>query len=346
MTGFDSPGDSYHFTLMDLPIGELFVLGFRDPQTPGWLHDFANTFGLGGTILFDYDCIDQKYERNVYSPAQLEKLCESLHSLPSRPLVFIDQEGGKVRRLKEERGFIPLPSAHRFGLLTASERRAVLRASYTQMRQIGIDVNLSPVVDLDVNPKSPDVGAVQRSYSSDPKVVAACVEALAEVAGSVSLKLCLKHFPGTGGAKVNPHDHVMDLSDCLTNAQVDVFRDMIARVPMVLFSHGIVNQWEKDTPVCLSAVAVDKMRSWAPDACILTDDLQMQGVQKLMSTGEACTKAVRAGVDLLLIGNNIKDEQEQAADFARQLCSACNRDASMRAHAEASIRRTRKLKFG
>ncbi|MBI5312020.1 MAG: glycoside hydrolase family 3 protein [Methylocystis sp.] len=330
---------------MDLPIGELFILGFRDPLIPGWLQDFARSFGLGGVILFDYDCTDQKYERNVYSPAQLDELCEGLHALPSRPLIFIDQEGGKVRRLKEERGFIPLPSARQFGRLTASERREVLRPSYAQMRQIGIDVNLSPVIDLDINPDSPDVGSVQRSYSSDPKVVEACVEALADVAGSVNLKLCLKHFPGTGGAKVNPHDHVMDLSDCLTDAQVNVFKELISRVPMVLFSHGIVNQWERDTPVCLSAVAVNKMRGWAPDACILTDDLQMQGVQKLMSTGEACAKAVHAGADLILIGNNMKDEQDQAAEFARRLLSACAQDASMRDHAEASIKRVRKLKF-
>ncbi|ULO25269.1 glycoside hydrolase family 3 N-terminal domain-containing protein [Methylocystis sp. SB2] len=331
---------------MDLPIGELFILGFRDPLIPGWLQDFARNFGLGGVILFDYDCTDQKYERNVFGPAQLQELCENLHALPSRPLIFIDQEGGKVRRLKEERGFIPLPSARQFGRSTASERRDALRPSYAQMRQIGIDVNLSPVVDLDINPDSPDVGSVQRSYSSDPKVVAACVEALVEVAASVNLKLCLKHFPGTGGAKVNPHDHVMDLSDCLTDAQVSVFKELISRVPMVLFSHGIVNQWEKDTPVCLSAVAVNKMRAWAPDACILTDDLQMQGVQKLMSTGEACAKAVHAGADFILIGNNMKDEQDQAAEFARQLLSACAQDASMRAHAEASIKRVRKLKFG
>jgi beta-N-acetylhexosaminidase len=65
-----------------------------------------------------------------------------------------------------------------------------------------------------------------------------------------------------------------------------------------------------------------------------------------MSTGEACAKAVHAGADFILIGNNMKDEQEQAAAFARRLLSACTQDASMRAHAEASIERIRKLKFG
>jgi beta-N-acetylhexosaminidase len=329
---------------MSLQIGELFMLGFRGPQIPGWMHDFAREFGLGGVILFDYDCIDQKYVRNVFNPAQVKGLCEQIHFLPSQPLIFTDQEGGKVRRLKEQYGFEPLPSARQFGRLTGSERVQALRPSYSQMREVGIDVNLSPVVDLDINPDSPDVGSVQRSYSADPKVVEECVNALVEVSRSVNLKLCLKHFPGTGGAKVNPHDHIMDLSDCLTDAQVNVFKTLLSRVPMVLFSHGIVNQWEKNTPVCLSSVAVNRVRGWAPDAHILTDDLQMQGVQKQMSTGQACMKAVRAGADLIIIGNNMKDEQQHVAGFAHSLRSACEKDALMRAHAEASINRTRKLK--
>ena len=55
---------------MSLQIGELFMLGFRGPQIPRWMHDFAREFGLGGVILFDYDCIDQKYVRNIFNPAQ------------------------------------------------------------------------------------------------------------------------------------------------------------------------------------------------------------------------------------------------------------------------------------
>jgi beta-N-acetylhexosaminidase len=115
-------------------------------------------------------------------------------------------------------------------------------------------------------------------------------------------------------------------------------------VPMVLFSHGVVNQWDRDTPVCLSHVAVDKMRGWTQNAYILTDDLQMQGVQKLMSTGDACARAVRAGADLIIIGNNLKDEQKESESFARNLRLACEKDALMRSHAEASIQRMRKLK--
>ena len=84
--------------------------------------------------------------------------------------------------------------------------------------------------------------------------------------------------------------------------------------------NGIVNQWEKSTPVCLSSVAVNKVRGWVPDAYILTDDLQMQGVQKLMSSGEACVQAVRAGADLIIIGNNIKDGRSKRR-ASRAICA-------------------------
>jgi beta-N-acetylhexosaminidase len=63
-----------------------------------------------------------------------------------------------------------------------------------------------------------------------------------------------------------------------------------------------------------------------------------------MSSAEACVKAVQAGADLIIIGNNMKDEQEQAAGFARNLRSACEKDSMVRTHAEASINRTMKLK--
>jgi beta-N-acetylhexosaminidase len=329
---------------MTLPIGELFLLGFRTRQVPPWLRDFAREFGLGGVILFDYDCIDKKYERNIFDPTQVKALCAELHALPSHPLIFIDQEGGKVRRLKEERGFAPLPSARAMGRMSQAERLAALRPAFLQLRELGIDVDLAPVVDLDIEPDSPDIGSAQRSFSAHPGVVEDCAATFAEVARSVGLKLCLKHFPGTGGAKVDPHDHVMDLSDCLTAPQVMIFERLIERIPMALFSHGVVNQWEKDTPACLSAVAVAKLRAWAPGAVIVTDDLQMQGVQKLTTTKEACERALRAGVDLLLIGNNMIDQQAQAADYARDLREKCEQDAMLRIHAAEAMDRIRGMK--
>ena len=91
-------------------IGEMFMLGFRTPEIPEWLHSFASEFGLGGVILFDYDVTIKKYERNIFDKAQVKKLCKEIYALPSRPLIYVDQEGGKVWRLRTNTVLLLFPA--------------------------------------------------------------------------------------------------------------------------------------------------------------------------------------------------------------------------------------------
>ena len=105
-------------------IGELFILGFFGKTIPAWLREFAGRYGLGGVILFDYSCqtktIRQQHRFTRAGAAPLRRDCP----LPSRPMVFIDQEGGLVRRLKDSRGFAPLPSAKEFNHLAPRAKSA------------------------------------------------------------------------------------------------------------------------------------------------------------------------------------------------------------------------------
>src|SRR3979490_768676 len=91
-------------------VGELFILGFFGKAVPAWLRQFAARYGLGGVILFDYSCQTRQYDNNIESPEQVRRLCHEISALPSSRMVFIDQEGGWVRRLKKSGGFKPLPS--------------------------------------------------------------------------------------------------------------------------------------------------------------------------------------------------------------------------------------------
>src|SRR6185436_13290906 len=138
-----------------MPIGELFILGFFGKTVPVWLKQFAARYGLGGVILFDYSCRTQQYDNNVESPEQVHHLCREIAALPSAPMVFIDQEGGLVRRLKEARGFAPLPSARDFNRLALAEKRDILTASFNELRRLGIRFNFAPVIDIDSNPDNP-----------------------------------------------------------------------------------------------------------------------------------------------------------------------------------------------
>lgn len=302
-------------------IGECFILGFRGFEIPGWLRRFAENHSLGGVIVFDYDCQTKKYENNIQSPAQLKALCEEIHALNGRPMIFIDQEGGKVRRLKESRGFAPLPSQWAMNSLSEQEQTAYLERAYREMKEIGIDVNLAPVIDLNVNPENPDIGKVERSYSAKPEEVLRNTRVLNRIARRHNIGLCLKHYPGLGGAKVNSHLELTDLSDCIDEEQIRLFETLAEEIHgrAILVSHGLIRQWDAKYPSSISKAILRPLTEKHPDCLLLSDDIQMQGLQKLTGSKEACTLALEAGIDMICIGNNMIDQQDQMLGIAEAL---------------------------
>jgi len=299
-------------------IGELFILGFFGKTVPVWLKQFAARYGLGGAILFDYSCRTQQYDNNIESPEQVRRLCAEIAALPSGPMVFIDQEGGLVRRLKESRGFAPLPSAKEFNRLAPDRKRATLTASFAEMRQLGIHYDFAPVVDVDYNPENPNIGRIKRSFSADIAEVEANALLASEVARAQRIGLCLKHFPGIGGALVDSHQEFMDISDALRDEQEELFYSLAPKIfgDAVLVSHAIVSQWDKDRPMTLSAAGIGRLRKRLPDTLLITDDMQMQGLQKALGTTEASLQSLKAGMDMLCIGNNLFDQEQEMAAIA------------------------------
>jgi beta-N-acetylhexosaminidase len=299
-------------------IGELFILGFFGKTVPVWLKQFAARYGLGGAILFDYSCRTQQYDNNIESPEQVRRLCAEIAALPSGPMVFIDQEGGLVRRLKESRGFAPLPSAKEFNHLAPDRKRAILTASFAEMRQLGIHYDFAPVVDVDYNPENPNIGRIKRSFSADIAEVEANALLASEVARAQRIGLCLKHFPGIGGALVDSHQEFMDISDALRDEQEELFYSLAPKIfgDAVLVSHAIVSQWDKDRPMTLSAAGIGRLRKRLPDTLLITDDMQMQGLQKALGTTEASLQSLKAGMDMLCIGNNLFDQEQEMAAIA------------------------------
>lgn len=317
---------------MDVRVGELFMLGFRGTSLPVWVRKFEASFGLGGLILFDFDVESELYGRNIDSPEQVSRLCAEVHALPSRPLVFVDQEGGSVSRLKVEAGFAEMPSAQIFAGLTDLEKRDLAKASFTQMSELGIDFNLAPVIDLNTNPENPNLGALGRCFSADADAVRRNVLILAHVAQQASLGLCVKHYPGLGGASVDSHKELTDLSNCLTEQQVSLFTELSQVIPGggILLSHGLVRQWDSTAPVSVSDVAVASLRSRAHDALLISDDLQMDALRSFLPLEEACLTAARAGVDLLCVGNNLRYEEGLCFASAELLLRSAETDPALR----------------
>ncbi|MBX9650381.1 MAG: glycoside hydrolase family 3 protein [Xanthobacteraceae bacterium] len=329
-----------------MQIGELFILGFFGKILPAWLKEFAGRYGLGGVILFDYSCQTQKYDNNIETPQQVRQLCSEIARLPSGPMVFIDQEGGLVRRLKESRGFAPLPSAREFNHLAPAQKREILTASFAEMRQLGIHYDFAPVIDVDYNPDNPNIGKVKRAYSGDIGEVAANALLASEVAREQRLGLCLKHFPGIGGAVVDSHQEFMDISDALVPEQEELFYALAPKMfgDAVLVSHAIVRQWDEHHPMTLSAAGLGRLRRRLPDTLLITDDMQMQGLQKALGTREASLQSLKAGIDMLCIGNNLFDQEQEMAGIAEYLLQRLQDTTLDRSAVANSIERVRRRK--
>jgi len=296
------------------------MLGFRGSSPPKWLLEFEARFGLGGVVLFDRD-LEQGGPRNVENPEQLASLCAALHALPSRPLVCIDQEGGRVRRLKPERGFRELPSARAFALLDPAEAKRLADASYAEMAGLGIDIDLAPVVDLDTNPDNPNIGAIERSFSDDPKEVSRCVGILDAAARGAGLQLCLKHYPGLGGARTDSHLELTDVTGTVSPQQRRLFNELCSSTAgsAIMLSHAIDRERDPKWPASVSQREIGELRRALPAALLVTDDLQMQGLRQLCSTPEAVARSLRAGVDLVCIGNNLAVEESECVEAAEAL---------------------------
>jgi len=309
-------------------VGELFILGFFGKTVPDWLREFADRFGLGGVILFDYSVRTRQYDNNIESPEQVRALCAEIARLPSSPLVFIDQEGGLVRRLKDARGFAPLPSAKEFNQLSLQEKQTILAASFRELRTLGISFNFAPVIDVDYNPDNPNIGRIKRSYSPEIGEVEANALVMSDAAREACVGLCLKHYPGIGGADVDSHQDFMDISDALRPEQEALFYSLAPRIfgDAVLVSHAIVRQWDQDNPATLSFAVIGRLRGRLPESLLITDDLQMQGLQKALGSKAASLRSLAAGIDMLCIGNNLFDQEADMAGIAEAVEQGLRRE--------------------
>lgn len=277
------------------------TIGPRDPITT------ALGAGLGGVILFDRDHV--KPPRNVASAVQLRALTAALREAASTNLLIaIDQEGGRVSRLPAKLGFPATRSEAAIGA-TGDPGAAFAsgRAMGATMSSVGIDFDLAPVVDVNVNPSNPAIGALDRSFSSDPSVVAAMAGAEIRGLHEHGVRAAIKHFPGLGSATANTDfDHV-DVTKTWTEAELEPYRTLIsAGLPDAIMSGHIVNDTlDPGIPASLSPATIDGLLrnqlGWT--GVVVTDDLGAEAIVGTYDRDEAIALALDAGNDLLLFAN-------------------------------------------
>ena len=290
-------------------IARLLVVGFRGLRVSAddWIAQAIAVDGLGGVILFSKD--QSEPTRNVRTPRQVTNLVGDLRALaPARELIVaIDQEGGLVTRLAPAYGFPELVSEAAIGAKDEAEVRAWADGLVATLTGVGVNLNLAPVVDVNVNPKNPAIGALGRAFSADPAVVAGDAAIEIQAHRSANVRTALKHFPGLGSATKNTDFGVADVTATWTQKELDPYRTLLGQglVDAVMAGHLVNGQIDAAAPASLShATVTDLLRGelgW--DGVVITDDLQAGAITQAFGAEDAVALALDAGNDLLLFAN-------------------------------------------
>lgn len=294
-------------------IGQLFLLGFEGEDIDA-SHPVAADIcrrNLGGVILFDRSLAQKKVHNNIRSASQVKALIATLQGLAQTPLLIgVDQEGGKVRRLKPERGFPATASAAELGQKNDSTLTTIhALTSADTLQAMGINLNLAPVVDLNSFPENPVIGGLDRSFSPSADRVSAHAGHWIEAHRSRGVLSCLKHFPGHGSSRSDSHQGFTDITETWNEDELQPYRELIGSdlADAVMSGHLFHKGLDPTHPATLSSRIITKLlrQELQFTGVVISDDLQMKAITDRYGLEEAACLALAAGVDLLIIGNNL-----------------------------------------
>ena len=338
---------------LGIKIGQMIMTGFRGSEAANCaavLRDIE-MLHIGGVILFDYDVPAKSALRNVLSPVQLRALTAALQKQsPLRLFIAIDQEGGRVNRLKAKYGFPASVSQRALGRMGSpdSARAAGERTART-LADAGITVNFAPALDLEANPDNPVIAKLERSFSADPDVVTKLGRAMIDGFHSRGILCAIKHFPGHGSSAGDTHAGFVDVTNTWTRRELLPFAALIreGRCDMVMTAHIVNRHLDPLYPSTLSHNVITSLLrdSLGFSGVVVSDDLQMKAISDSYGFEEAIHCAVDAGIDILLFGNNAGVFDERVASKAvtalRHLVAS---GAITEARIDASFRRIMALK--
>ncbi|WP_299258738.1 beta-N-acetylhexosaminidase [uncultured Kushneria sp.] len=275
----------------------------------GWLSDPC----VGGIILF---------ARNVESPEQMRQLCDDIRRCRSNIVIGIDQEGGRVQRLRN--GVTTLPPMARLGqYYRRMPDEALVLARDTgwllamEMAACGADFSFAPVLDLD-DARCPAIG--NRAFSDDPQHVTALAGAFIEGFEEAGMASVGKHFPGHGGVTLDSHLVMPEDTrtlEALESHDLIPFRALSDRLTGIMPAHVRFTRID-DRPAGFSRRWLDYLRhDIGFEGVIVSDDLSMKGAAMAGGPGERVMAALEAGCDLVLLCN----DPEGAAEARQTLHS-------------------------
>jgi len=303
--------DFYMKNTIKNKIYQMFIMGL-DGENLADNPNMINALNeeLGGVIFFT---------QNIKTTEQFQKLIKDIKAASKvNPFLSIDQEGGRVERTENIFGGKKFLSAK-----FAAEKGEEFVKDQTEqisllLKSFGVNLNFAPCIDVNTNPNNPIIG--ERAFSDNTDEVINFGKIVVDTYLKNGIVPCTKHFPGHGDASVDSHISLpkidMNLEE-MEQTHIKPFKEIDC--PMVMVAHMHCSAFDKEEiPTSLSKNAINYLRTELNyDGLIITDDMVMGGVLGLDAT-EACAKAIKAGINILLYRNSY-DETLQIIDNLIQL---------------------------
>ncbi len=297
------------------------MVGIPQPVLDAETEQLLRSEAIGNVVLF---------VRNMPDPVATAALTQALQALANRHLgapmlISCDQEGGSVLRLPEPASAIPSAMAvAATGSLEDAETTAMVTAR--ELRAVGINMNLAPVLDVNTNPSNPVIGT--RSLGEDPQRVALLGQAVIAAHRRQGVAACAKHFPGHGDSDVDSHlalPVLRHLRPRLDAVELVPFRAAVAQgVEAVMVGHLAVPALDRSgCPASMSPAAIEGLllTELGYPGIVCTDCMEMAAAAALVETPEAAVRAFEAGADLILISHT-PEKQRAAARALREACAS------------------------
>ena len=293
-------------------IGQMIMIGFRGTtaEENSNIYKIIKDVKIGGVVLSDYDVPSDSFPRNIINPEQTKKLISDLQKYSANPLFMaVDAEGGNINRLKKKYGFLSILSPEKMGqdkTLETTEKESEKLAE--ELKNLGFNMNLAPVVDLNINPENPIIGALGRSFSSDPEEVVNHARVFIENHLKNNIITVEKHFPGQGSATKDSHLGIVDVTDTYREEELLPYQKLNNEglLKIVMTAHIINKKIDNIYPATLSTAFLQGIlrNQIGFKGVIMSDDMQMAAINDNYEFDEAIITAINAGCDIVYFFNN------------------------------------------
>ncbi len=312
--------DSMDPISLEQKIGQMIMVGIRGTHLNADAMELTRSQILDGDIggiLF--------FKHNIKNSRQFRIFVKSLKALPvDQPLLLaVDEEGGLVRRLRKTQGFEEFPSAAHVGAnMSTDESYDLYSRMANQIHKTGLNVNLAPVIDVNINRISPAIGQLNRSFSRNPGDVFDYSEAFIRAHNDSNVLTTLKHYPGHGSSREDSHNGITDITSTWRSSEQVPFQRLIdsTRVDMIMAGHLMDKGVDSKYPASISRahIQVTLRDEMGYSGVVITDDLQMGAIIKRFELEEIVMAAINAGCDILQFSDPL-DLDENLSQRIREI---------------------------